>query len=1081
MRISNVLLATIGACVSSYAVSSRSGKIVVSKRGAYGHTTTLTGSGSAAGSLGEIVSYGVAGPTANAGRLLTAGGLGKLVVLTVEYVVTAGSVTEYKVIEHNAGVSSIGPTGELECLDLLRIKVSAVCICLRKISGVRTAVYTVDVVVGVHIAGVKHLDRDHNIEPLRPTVCYGNSCKVHRSVNTALDYYAGVKVILNNKELDEVVSPRTAIVPVRSISGLTNTESDAGILVCMSGNVSLHTEGNYTYSVVLAREAGKNVIISIRGRHPRLELTAGNAGSRVPIAFSNGIEDEAPCAVLVVNGINLTVRSVSEVRIFAVTVPLAVILQGVGSAASASESHYTVSLGYLEVVGVSSVTECKVIKLVACTCCGVIRVKIYAVDGVRVDGKCLNIGIYVLAVNVVVNGKSIGIGVKNKSDNNVYPTAIVVLVNIEGSKNIIIALELNLAVFGRIDGEYVTGDSPKLAPTDSLGSLVNNTVTVYVNVIGSVINKLHSNHRVGVSVDAEGEVTFCTVCRREACKHISTACGGKPKLKLSSCSVSCALNVGLSYKLKIIACKNRKPVVVGISGVISSVVGSVCRDTIVVGTIGIVTNLNLVGVFAKLTGIGVGCAVVNKSVSYGISLTLGVITSGASLTCLTGSCAEVVAKSCDLNISGVIATRTGLVCIPTSVGAIGSLSCVVNIIVIKSCVNNLGSGDKLVTYGAVNCIVVATSLGTSRKNYFLSNCLGCSVTECIDNSLTDDLATNSTLLCSGKTGCSTSGCLTLYGLGGRMLTSKVCATSITKFVAVLVGVSERIDGYLSESGNTTNGALSTVGETILGTGCCVTGNNLFGVAKSLINNKSSGNFSATYCTVNNLFVAACLSTVRKNYVLLNNFAVGVAKSLTVNLAAKLTVLSIGTGSIYPCVLVTVEVPVAIGSVTEYEVIHYITGAELISPTVDVNCLNLVVIKGILAFAGVSKISGVCVVEFTVDIVGNGEGVVILKLDEHLNVDPLGPAVLINSNRGEVCACIDTTANVDRTVSTLGAAYGKKVDRAGSPTGPVSSIISGLTNCNGEGTKRVGLNAEGDNAECVLLAREVLEDKLVVIS
>ena len=168
----------------------------------------------------------VAFPSARTGSLICTGStLVNLVVLTVESVVTLYGVTEVEVIEHDTGVRSIGPTGKLKSLDLLRIE-SSVTSGIVEVSGVRACELTVDVVVDGDVTVVGHLDDHHNVEPLGPAVaCCGNNTEVDVSaVKTTLNGCAVSKSILDSEDVDGVVVPRTTVVPVGSISGLTNGE-----------------------------------------------------------------------------------------------------------------------------------------------------------------------------------------------------------------------------------------------------------------------------------------------------------------------------------------------------------------------------------------------------------------------------------------------------------------------------------------------------------------------------------------------------------------------------------------------------------------------------------------------------------------------------------------------------------------------------------------------------------------------------------------------------------------------------------------------------------------------------------------
>ena len=73
----------------------------------------------------------------------------------------------------------------------------------------------------------------------------------------------------------------------------------------------------------------------------------------------------------------------------------------------------------------------------------------------------------------------------------------------------------------------------------------------------------------------------------------------------------------------------------------------------------------------------------------------------------------------------------------------------------KSCVSSMSLRKKLVTYCTVNYVVMATCLGTVRKNYVLCNCISSGVAKCGNNGLIKDLTAIYTLVTVGKTGCGT--------------------------------------------------------------------------------------------------------------------------------------------------------------------------------------------------------------------------------------------------------------------------------------------------------------------------------------
>ena len=270
--ISCIVVVTVGAgisylavynCGSERCVSSGS-MICKSAFATYGRTCAFEG-----------VSHSVATPATCTSGLLATGSLGELVSLSVKSVVTVSGVTEVHVIKHNTGLSCIGPTGELECLNLLRIKVSAVSCRCAKISGISACKCTVDVVISSHSAINVKVDNDHNVEPLGPTVfCCRNGSKLKSAVNTALNLDTCFIVSTNCKNSHEVIGPRATVIPVRSVSGLTDTKTEIALSSFTACHAGLYVEGDNANCVACAREVGKSVLISLTIGEPRLHLAA---------------------------------------------------------------------------------------------------------------------------------------------------------------------------------------------------------------------------------------------------------------------------------------------------------------------------------------------------------------------------------------------------------------------------------------------------------------------------------------------------------------------------------------------------------------------------------------------------------------------------------------------------------------------------------------------------------------------------------------------------------------------------------------------------------------------------------------
>ena len=189
------------------------------------------------------------------------------------------------------------------------------------------------------------------------------------------------------------------------------------------------------------------------------------------------------------------------------------------------------------------------------------------------------------------------------------------------------------------------------------------------------------------------------------------------------------------------------------------------------------------------------------------------------------------------------------------------------------CGNCLLCNENFVTYGTVFTLG-KTGLGTSRS-YCLVDYIG--VTGCGDNSLIKNFTTIVTYVSGGKTGVGTGCGSTLYGSGVRMLAGKICITSITNFVVVLICVTECVNYSLSNEKLATYGTGLTLGETRFGT-CrryCINDNlGMAGCGNSYI---VSGKLNGTYGAINYAVIVTCVLTSRSNALFYNCLACGVTE------------------------------------------------------------------------------------------------------------------------------------------------------------------------------------------------------------
>ena len=954
--VESVVLVTILTGVLYVTVNVNCNEAVVSESLALGYATALTGCGSTTGSLGEVVCGDVAFPATRAGRLVSAGSaIGYVVNVTVKSVVTLYGVTEVEVIKDDTGVSRIGPTGDLKSLDLLRIE-SSVRTGVVEVSGVRAYELAVDVVVNGEVTVIGHLNNHHNVEPLGPAVLAGgNNTEVDVSaVETALEGRAISKSIFDSEYVDRVIVPRTAIIPVSSISGLTNGEGESGIPIGMTGKARLNVEGDNAYCIVLAGEVLEGAFTTVVRRHPHLELTAcialigifiptvcllSTCSGEVRSNIGSGLEEVLILALVVYVKSNVTVGNVLKRRIGAVAVPIAELLDSVACATLTAVGENAVSNSGGEVVLVSSVTERDVIDLVTGACCLVVRIDVNALNSVGVSGKRSCGSTCIRTVYIIGSDYLIRNGIKNELDSNVYPTGVVVLVNVYGSKKKAVeANKLCLTVRGRKNSEYRIVDCPRIRPTDALSS----TVAVEVEVVNSVVNKLHLKVVVGVSVDAEGKVTGRVRSCGEAGELIGAgARSGKPNLKLL---LSACLYV-ISNVLVVTAVKNRVVSLIGIRGVVLTVVGSVNTHTVVVSTVHEVAYFSLEGV--ATSGAGVGS---KRTVSsYG----------KISVKCLIGLTAGLATKGTGRGRSTV---------------------CACPIMLESSALSSLGIG----------CIATDTLSGLSTVKLALSVVVVLIVNELVAESLTG--------------GESTYGTSSSLVTGSRTVVVSGCCEFLVGGVVTLV----------------------------TGLVCFPT---LFGTGRSLS------------CVIYEL----------------------VTKSLTLGDATCGTGLGSGTVSVCPSVLMIVEYPLRIVSITECEVVEDPAGASL-GPTANVYTLDHEILNG-LSIACVKKVSGVNVAEYAVYIVRDVEHTVRGKLHEHLNVNPLVTAYGSEFVGGNV----HTVNGVSTVTVRLNL---KKVHRVAVPT--TVSIPVGIVSCgHNDEADSIGnvasLELEGNNTYRVLSAGEVFED------
>ena len=203
----------------------------------------------------------------------------------------------------------------------------------------------------------------------------------------------------------------------------------------------------------------------------------------------------------------------------------------------------------------------------------------------------------------------------------------------------------------------------------------------------------------------------------------------------------------------------------------------------------------------------------------------------------------------------------------------------------------------------------------------------------------------------------------------------------------------------------------------------------------------------------------------------------VAKSLALGSATCGTGLRSSTVSVCPNVLMGIEYHLGILGITNCEVIDYKTGALAGGPTVDVNALDLELVKSVAVMA-YGKVVSECVAELAVDIVANGQGLVSAKVNEHHNVDPTGPALAVYVNSSKISTVVVCKSNL----AILCRIDREDIEGVICPTLagiPRSIVVSCLHYCKACCLGYVRLKLEGDSTGSVATTVEVGEDVSVV--
>ena len=178
---------------------------------------------------------------------------------------------------------------------------------------------------------------------------------------------------------------------------------------------------------------------------------------------------------------------------------------------------------------VSGVAECEVVEHNTAVLSRGVTADVDTVEGVGLSGKLGAEGENVLAVSIAVIGDLVGDGIKNDTDNDVYPAGEVVAADSNLGDNVVINVSTGRGIYG-VDGE---GNLAVRYRADSDTACDRSGGPSVRTGVGFTVNKLDINALGHISIHPEGENANCLVGSGEAevCAVVSN---GNPKLKLRS-------------------------------------------------------------------------------------------------------------------------------------------------------------------------------------------------------------------------------------------------------------------------------------------------------------------------------------------------------------------------------------------------------------------------------------------------------------------------------------------------------------------------------------------------------------------
>ena len=244
-------------------ICSRNSVAAVRKCSANGCTADGTSSGSCTSSLSESVRKSLAGCHTADGTSSGSCTSSLAPVVLVRNLQTVKSITEYKVIEHEAAVLTLSVTGYVKCSDIVSSDIH--------ITGVRTDVFIVNVVSKCDGIVVVELNKNNNVYPTGPTVLKRKLSNLAAILYTAAKGDGCLISGFSAAEAEDVDITCTPTCPVCGVVSRHSKNEGEVVVTVGAGNTGVDTEGKEAGSIVCTRE-GIKIAVRVVGRIPELTL-----------------------------------------------------------------------------------------------------------------------------------------------------------------------------------------------------------------------------------------------------------------------------------------------------------------------------------------------------------------------------------------------------------------------------------------------------------------------------------------------------------------------------------------------------------------------------------------------------------------------------------------------------------------------------------------------------------------------------------------------------------------------------------------------------------------------------------------